>query len=61
MISGGPEAYVSEISAVYNHAETFTTGSVFFSDVNYDGLSDLVVNGTVYFNHLDRGGETEEL
>ncbi|MDQ5824469.1 MAG: sugar-binding protein, partial [Chloroflexota bacterium] len=53
-ISGGAEVYVG-LSALYNHAETFTTGSTYFSDVNGDGLPDLVSGGAVLFNRLVNG------
>jgi len=54
-ISFGPELYV--IANVFtNHANTFTTGSIYFSDANGDGLPDLVNDGQVLFNHLDANG-----
>jgi RHS repeat-associated protein len=53
--SFGGEVYV--VANVFvNHANTFTTGSVYFSDVNGDGLPDLVNNGQVLFNHLNADG-----
>ena len=58
MISGGVEAYPGAANIVINGAGTFTTGTAYFTDVNSDGLSDLVSNGTVYFNHLDAGVPT---
>jgi RHS repeat-associated protein len=58
--SFGGEVYVGVgnvgVNGLINHADTFTTGSVYFSDVNGDGLPDLVNNGTVLFNHRDANG-----
>jgi RHS repeat-associated protein len=54
-VSFGGEVYV--VANVFaNHATTFTTGSTYFSDVNGDGLPDLVQGGRVLFNHLDANG-----
>jgi RHS repeat-associated protein len=55
-ISGGPEAYPGPVNLMLNHAETFSTGSVYLSDVNGDKLPDLVSGGQVLFNHLDASG-----
>src|SRR6185503_12168225 len=55
MTSFGPETYTTA-NVFANHAETFTTDSTYFSDVNADGLTDLVHDGTVLFNHLDGNG-----
>ncbi|HEX8600585.1 MAG TPA: SpvB/TcaC N-terminal domain-containing protein [Chloroflexia bacterium] len=52
--SGGGEVYVVA-SASFNVAETFTTGSTYFSDVNGDGLPDLVNGTEVLFNYLNNG------
>ena len=53
--SFGAEAYF--VANVFvNQAETFTTTSSYFADVNGDGLMDLVQGGQVLFNHLDAGG-----
>ena len=46
----GPEAYFG-VELMYNHAWTWSWGKTYFTDVNTDGLVDLVDNGTVYFNH----------
>src|SRR5262249_9478823 len=51
LVSGGAEAYVV-VNALVNVAGEFTTESTYFSDVNGDGLPDLVQNGHVFFNHL---------
>jgi RHS repeat-associated protein len=55
MGSFGPEAYLGA-NVFTNQAETFTTSSTYFSDVNGDGLIDLVDGGRVLFNHLDANG-----
>src|SRR5262245_60033276 len=60
--SFGGEVYVGVgnvgVNGLVNHADTFTTGSVYFGDVNGDGLPDLVDNGAVLFNHLEGGVPT---
>ncbi len=58
--SAGPEAYPS-LGIVggfvgVNWSTTDTESSVYFSDVNGDGLVDLVNNGGVLFNHIDSSG-----
>lgn len=53
-VSAGAEAYKGA-NAMFNHSSTDTQTSVYFSDVNGDGLMDLVANGTVYFNRLVGG------
>jgi RHS repeat-associated protein len=50
---GAEEYFVG--NAMVNHAETFSNASVYFSDVNGDGLPDLIQNGTVLFNRLANG------
>ncbi len=50
----GPEAHIG-VSVLYNHTWTFTKSSVYFIDVNNDGLPDLVNDGTVYYDHLVDG------
>jgi RHS repeat-associated protein len=52
MTSFGLEAYFGA-SVAGNLAQTITIGSTYFSDVNADGLLDLVHDGAVFFNHLD--------
>jgi RHS repeat-associated protein len=52
----GPEAYFG-VEIMYNHAWTWTWGKTYFTDVNDDGLADLVDNGTVYFNHGEANGK----
>jgi RHS repeat-associated protein len=55
MTSAGPEVYLT-VNAFTNHSDTFTEDTSYFSDVNGDGLTDLVNDGTVLFNHLDANG-----
>ena len=55
MASFGAEVYTT-VNAFANHSETFTKDTTYFSDVNGDGLTDLVNDGTVLFNHLDANG-----
>ena len=54
--SGGVQGFFIGASALYDTSSTMTTQSVYFSDVNGDGLMDLVNNGLVLFNHLDANG-----
>ena len=53
--SFGAEVYLT-VNVFANHAETFTKDTTYFSDVNGDGLTDLVHDGAVLFNHLDANG-----
>ena len=54
-VSFGLEAY--PIANLFtNYAHTFNLGTAYLSDVNGDGLPDLVNGGQVYFNHLDAIG-----
>ncbi|RIK42745.1 MAG: hypothetical protein DCC55_07780 [Chloroflexi bacterium] len=53
--SFGPEAYPG-VNIFTNFANTFTTRSIYLSDVNGDGLVDLVNNGQVLFNYLAANG-----
>ncbi|MFL6161611.1 MAG: SpvB/TcaC N-terminal domain-containing protein [Jatrophihabitantaceae bacterium] len=55
MASFGAEQYIVA-NAFVNHSDTFTEDTTYFSDVNGDGLTDLVNNGAVLFNHLDANG-----
>ena len=55
MVSFGLESYVG-VSVLANEALGFTSSSVYLSDVNGDGLPDLVDGDTVLFNHLDGNG-----
>ncbi|WP_243374939.1 SpvB/TcaC N-terminal domain-containing protein [Geotalea sp. SG265] len=49
-ISFGIQGFAAGASALFDMSSTTTTQSVYFSDVNGDGLVDLVDEGTVYFN-----------
>jgi len=53
--SSGVETYFGA-TAGYNKSNTFTEAKIYFSDVNSDGLVDLVYNGKVLFNHIDQNG-----
>ena len=55
-ISGGVQGFFIGASALIDASSTMTTQSVYFADVNGDGLMDLVSNGVVYFNHLNAQG-----
>jgi RHS repeat-associated protein len=59
MVSGGLEAYFGAPPfggrVLANISSTVTTGYTYFSDVNADGLPDLVHDGTVLFNHVRDG------
>ncbi|CAA9225514.1 MAG: Enoyl-CoA hydratase [uncultured Cytophagales bacterium] len=58
-VSGGVEAHGPAPLTVFAGAGLSTTTStttVYFAEVNGDLLTDVVVNGKVYFNHLDSGG-----
>ena len=57
-ISGGAQGYIAGASAIFDASSTMTTQSVYFADVNGDGLIDMVNNGVVYFNtgKLDASG-----
>lgn len=48
--SAGAEAYPLIFGIMLNFANTFSTATTYFSDVNGDGLPDVVSNGQVYFN-----------
>jgi RHS repeat-associated protein len=54
-VSFGLEAYPF-VNLFTNYAHTFNLGSVYLSDVNGDGLPDLVQNGQVLYNHLNANG-----
>jgi len=55
---GGFEAnLVRSISAGVSKRKTRTTTSRYFSDVNSDGLIDIVVKGKVFYNYVDDKGE----
>jgi RHS repeat-associated protein len=55
MISFGLEAYPGSANFFVNHSDTFTIGSIYFADINADGLPDLVQDGAVLFNHVVNG------
>lgn len=51
----GIESYFG-IAAQIDHVSTTTRSDRYFSDVNGDGIIDLVSNGSVLFGHLDANG-----
>ncbi|MCY0939523.1 SpvB/TcaC N-terminal domain-containing protein, partial [Streptomyces sp. H34-S4] len=53
----GVESYVLTTSAQLDFVGTTTTSDRFFSDVNGDGITDLVNNGGVLFGYLDANGQ----
>ncbi|MFI8962769.1 SpvB/TcaC N-terminal domain-containing protein [Streptomyces sp. NPDC053493] len=53
----GVESYVLTTSAQLDFVGTTTTSDRFFSDVNGDGIADLVNNGGVLFGYLDAQGQ----
>ena len=54
MTSFGAEVFLT-VNAFANHAETFTKDTTYFSDVNGDGLTDLVHDGTYYVAEAEGG------
>ncbi|MDI2124976.1 SpvB/TcaC N-terminal domain-containing protein [Yinghuangia seranimata] len=53
----GIESYVLTTSAQLDFVGTTTTSDRFFTDVNGDGITDLVNNGGVLFGYLDANGQ----
>src|SRR5215472_7296023 len=54
--TAGPEAFVGPGAGLFDVSFGRTSEQVYFTDVNGDGLPDLVSNGTVLFNRLDANG-----
>lgn len=52
----GAQATFYSASGSYQHSTSTSTTSVYFADVNGDGLPDIVNNDKVYFNSLDING-----
>lgn len=52
--SFGGKAYTPFTSTGVDTGTSSSETSVYFSDVNNDGLVDLVMNGKVYFNHIEK-------
>ena len=46
---------VASVSGTFAETWTHSRTKAYFSDVNSDGLIDIVYHGTVYFNHLENG------
>lgn len=51
----GIESYFG-VAAQVDHVSTTSTSDRYFTDVNGDGITDLVNNGSVLFGHLDASG-----
>jgi RHS repeat-associated protein len=56
-ITFGMEAYIVVVSVLTDLSVNLSTGSAYFSDVNGDGLIDLVNGGAVLFNHIVKEGD----
>ncbi|MBP2324772.1 RHS repeat-associated protein [Kibdelosporangium banguiense] len=54
-VTSGVESYFG-VAAQLDHVSTTTRTDRYFSDVNGDGLTDLVTNGSVLFGYLDANG-----
>jgi RHS repeat-associated protein len=52
----GVESYFG-VAAQLDYVSTTTSSDRYFADVNGDGLTDLVNNGSVLFGHLDENGK----
>ncbi|GIH10187.1 hypothetical protein Rhe02_82540 [Rhizocola hellebori] len=52
----GIEGYLGAVAAQLDYVNTFATTSQYFSDVNGDGIMDLVTGSTVLFGRLGAGG-----
>ena len=52
----GIEGYLSAVAAQLDYVNTFSTTDQYFSDVNGDGISDLVNGSTVLFGRVGAGG-----
>ena len=50
--------YGAGLSAAYNHSTSKSSGTVYFSDVDGDGLPDIVKGGQVYFNRYVPGNDS---
>ena len=55
--TAGAQAYVGPAAGIKDFSRSRTSESVYFTDVNGDGLPDLVDGGTVLFNRLNAAGE----
>jgi RHS repeat-associated protein len=53
--TSGVESYIG-VAAQLNHVSTTSRSDRYFSDVNGDGITDLVSNGSVLFGFLDADG-----
>ncbi|MEM7571438.1 MAG: SpvB/TcaC N-terminal domain-containing protein [Bacteroidota bacterium] len=56
-ISGGFEANLTPVFAGYENTTERSNTHTYFNDFNGDQLVDIVLRGTVYFNHLNAAGD----
>ncbi|GIF18117.1 RHS repeat-associated protein [Actinoplanes tereljensis] len=52
----GVESYPGAVAVQLDHVDTFTTTTRYFSDVNADGITDLVDGGNVLFGRIGADG-----
>ncbi|SMD26223.1 SpvB/TcaC N-terminal domain-containing protein [Kibdelosporangium aridum] len=55
-VTVGIESYIGGVAAQLDHVDTFTTNDRYFTDVNADGLTDLVSKGNVLFGRVGSDG-----
>jgi RHS repeat-associated protein len=55
-LTAGAQAYVGPAAGIKDISRSRTSESVYFTDVNGDGLPDVVDGGAVLFNRLDASG-----
>jgi RHS repeat-associated protein len=55
--TAGAQAYIGAAAGIKDFSRSRTSESVYFTDVNGDGLPDLVSGGNVLFNRLNAAGE----
>lgn len=61
-VSGGVEAHGPRVLPLFAGAgisQTTSTTTAYLTEVNGDQLPDIVVNGKVYFNHINASGDPE--
>ncbi|MCB9321331.1 MAG: hypothetical protein H6570_18780 [Lewinellaceae bacterium] len=55
----GAEGHVGFVFGGYEHTNTTTRATTYFTDFNGDDLVDIAKDGIVYFNHINAAGEPE--
>jgi RHS repeat-associated protein len=55
--TAGAQAFIGPAAGIADVQRSRTSESIYFSDINGDGLPDLVSGGTVLFNRLDANGQ----